>query len=609
MNIGKLTRVTLLQDVKYKGNTKNSGSQLYIPVTLASEWISKGIATGNLNEQIETLGDIADITGTIQTDFNSLQADLTKQTKKEKEQINAVAYGFKNDGLTDNSLIMSSFIANDSTKVLYFSPGVYIFNSEIVTSENLYFELDNKAELKLGAETSTFISFNKDKTTGYSIGCYIKGGIINGNFKCDTLIGLARFRLFRIDGCVLKNFNKKGIMTWYNGATTGGGLMMDNCLIQNTEPVLGSVGIYDNGYDNYFTNIEIQDVETCIYTKGSQFTNIHGWVYQTALLETSTFALLGNVAPQFNNIHVDTIRYGFVCENTDSVIYGAVINNVRFMWLQAAWGTQTFDPVLFVGTDANQFVANLIEVNAQHNVKFASQSTLTGSIIRNVKIHTWTGAVIISNTDVISTTQTDLQLTGGSVSFNADNAVNNGSYTTHPTWTNLPSADYGVLLNVKSFDWSMQIWIKQNDTKVWRRIKTSTTWESWQSADDTQASLKPTTASISKNADNAVNNGSYTTDPTWTNLPVADYGVLTVTSSLDWSLQLFKQKNTAYTYLRVGKTGVWDSWRAVGTASGNTASRPTYRPNGMTYFDTTLGKPIWWNGTNWVDANGTIVPE
>jgi len=42
---------------------------------LASEWISKGIATGNLNEQIETLGDIADITGTIQTDLNSQKAE------------------------------------------------------------------------------------------------------------------------------------------------------------------------------------------------------------------------------------------------------------------------------------------------------------------------------------------------------------------------------------------------------------------------------------------------------------------------------------------------------------------------------------------------------
>lgn len=25
---------------------------------------------------------------------------------------------------------------------------------------------------------------------------------------------------------------------------------------------------------------------------------------------------------------------------------------------------------------------------------------------------------------------------------------------------------------------------------------------------------------------------------------------------------------------------------------------------GFQYFDTDLGKPIWWNGESWVDANG-----
>lgn len=47
--------------------------------------------------------------------------------------------------------------------------------------------------------------------------------------------------------------------------------------------------------------------------------------------------------------------------------------------------------------------------------------------------------------------------------------------------------------------------------------------------------------------------------------------------------------------------------------SGTTTNRPTSRLDdswqtiGLMYFDTTLGKPIWWNGTNWVDANGTTV--
>ncbi len=41
--------------------------------------------------------------------------------------------------------------------------------------------------------------------------------------------------------------------------------------------------------------------------------------------------------------------------------------------------------------------------------------------------------------------------------------------------------------------------------------------------------------------------------------------------------------------------------------NGTTANRPTAGQTGRSYFDTTLGKPIWDNGTNWVDATGTVV--
>ena len=42
-------------------------------------------------------------------------------------------------------------------------------------------------------------------------------------------------------------------------------------------------------------------------------------------------------------------------------------------------------------------------------------------------------------------------------------------------------------------------------------------------------------------------------------------------------------------------------------ASGSTANRPTIISVGFRYFDTTLGKPIWHNGTGWVDATGATV--
>ena len=42
------------------------------------------------------------------------------------------------------------------------------------------------------------------------------------------------------------------------------------------------------------------------------------------------------------------------------------------------------------------------------------------------------------------------------------------------------------------------------------------------------------------------------------------------------------------------------------TSSGTTANRPTKGLYvGRTYFDTTLGQPIWYDGSGWVDATGT----
>lgn len=57
--------------------------------------------------------------------------------------------------------------------------------------------------------------------------------------------------------------------------------------------------------------------------------------------------------------------------------------------------------------------------------------------------------------------------------------------------------------------------------------------------------------------------------------------------------------------------GTWSTWRGIhDNRSGTTAQRSTVSPSpeiGQNYFDTTLGKPIWFNGTNWVDATGTTV--
>jgi len=50
----------------------------------------------------------------------------------------------------------------------------------------------------------------------------------------------------------------------------------------------------------------------------------------------------------------------------------------------------------------------------------------------------------------------------------------------------------------------------------------------------------------------------------------------------------------------------------VNPLNGDTANRPLDTvqlplPIGQFYFDTTLGIPIWWDGTQWVNASGTAV--
>ena len=43
------------------------------------------------------------------------------------------------------------------------------------------------------------------------------------------------------------------------------------------------------------------------------------------------------------------------------------------------------------------------------------------------------------------------------------------------------------------------------------------------------------------------------------------------------------------------------------TRNSTTANRPTTSVLGEFYFDTTVGLPVWWNGTNYQDAAGNVV--
>ena len=99
-----------------------------------------------------------------------------------------------------------------------------------------------------------------------------------------------------------------------------------------------------------------------------------------------------------------------------------------------------------------------------------------------------------------------------------------------------------------------------------------------------------------------------------------------ILSGGSFSLQLSpddtRDPNRLYIRLSDWRQTLDQFWRQVATCinsnqatSGTTTSRPTSGdlatlPNsgiGFMYFDTTLGKPVWWKGVAWVDATGAAV--
>lgn len=70
------------------------------------------------------------------------------------------------------------------------------------------------------------------------------------------------------------------------------------------------------------------------------------------------------------------------------------------------------------------------------------------------------------------------------------------------------------------------------------------------------------------------------------------------------TIYLFTDKIGAY---KIGEIGNLKNAKYRGQLTGASDSRPTDIAKGFQYFDTTLNKPIWWNGSAWVDATGAEV--
>lgn len=85
--------------------------------------------------------------------------------------------------------------------------------------------------------------------------------------------------------------------------------------------------------------------------------------------------------------------------------------------------------------------------------------------------------------------------------------------------------------------------------------------------------------------------------PTPPNLPIAP-----VTYSQQYQDQIANVLRLYFNQLNNFTSGV------IVPPSGTTTNRPTVKLQvGQYYFDTTLGIPIYWNGSNWINSTGTVV--
>lgn len=249
--------------------------------------------------------------------ISSVGAAGKKTVSKEESTvngvINALNYGFSNDGQTLNDEVMERYIRYDYTTPIYFPTGCYCFSHSINFPDTLFVELAANAEWKLEAKgiEEYFITLRKGRTEGgYAFNSYLKGGYINANNKAKNGIGVYRTRHVVFEDFYLKNVLEKGIVTRTEEHADGQSFFR-NILVENDYGIPGTVGIYDNAFDTHFDQIEVVNFETAYDTICGRFDQCIAWIRDSSILENSTFAVLRGHDITFVSPAVDTYRYGF----------------------------------------------------------------------------------------------------------------------------------------------------------------------------------------------------------------------------------------------------------------------------------------------------------
>ena len=216
------------------------------------------------------------------------------------------------------------------------------------------------------------------------------GGRINGNGLAKRGVAFRKALRGRLYNITIQDTTKYGLEANYLDENYAGNLYVNNCVFMNTINNKDCIAIHANRSDCEYSHIEIINYKIGVkITKGSLFSEIHGWLADVSFVQDNDYEVWkdsclfyaegGISVLTFNNGECDTMRY-FLKISTNYTSFTGMINNPRIytnpnvssidvleiypltlcdggnqenIWLSVFGGWIVYDAVPFVNMHAN----------------------------------------------------------------------------------------------------------------------------------------------------------------------------------------------------------------------------------------------------------------
>lgn len=238
-----------------------------------------------------------------------------------EEYIRAEVFGAKGDGQTDNSIFIEKYLNSNYNKILVFSNGTYCFSRSIEFEHNCRILITDSTLKYTGEYTEYFVHINSKYNPEFNernadVGLFIKGenGIIDCGNSCGG-VALSWCRQFLLTKLRIVNILKVGLNTELNPSWCAENSFTDLYIGNIDQYNRNSIGIIDNGGDNVFDNIVIQNLTTGVYASYSYYNNIHYWNSGIADVGETTFAHIMQSGAFFECCYMDTVGTGVSCND------------------------------------------------------------------------------------------------------------------------------------------------------------------------------------------------------------------------------------------------------------------------------------------------------